>query len=583
MGAQWKREVVQDHKFDFINVDDFIDNSCWMQFRYTLVFVAIIRGILVYCSDIFTAANLLANSNENSFVPKTGVQLELFGKLPFDVYKYLFSGCIILGFLLLGLDIRRARAIIVSRDISYAFTSLIASRFYTVRSYPHYCFFAQINNSKKMVDEVAFFCFFTFRNWKRLMLADAPRQVINATILYQTFRGHPFNFKPDGVFDWDSVVTGANGDRLLLKKIALGGMIFTVFMFIISLLQLIIAAFLYIPLVSHIQGNLKEFCCHKIDKRIDELIRKKSKTRAADEAGKMNGIDMAEPTLPQLDVLEAPVETSRPAFPPKTPIQHPAQTPKSTYNYAQHPQKQFQPRQQQLQQQQQEYAYPPINAYNKNATQGGYDYYQAKPALSGGAPSKSREALDPYAESAYTANEIYDHYASEQDQRHLQQHVNQNRGQGQNRTQNQSGYGYTNPYPHVAAAGASANFHNNSANSSKRVSPAYNNPAPPRPRRYDEYGQPRPASPNQSHHGSDLESHHGSQHSSQVGHAYGAGAGAGASGGVGVGAYNNAAKYGNARYAPPRNSTATFGNEYQMNPRRQDTGQSRNGYNGGGY
>jgi hypothetical protein len=164
MGAHWKREVVQDHKFDFINVDDFIDNSCWRQFTYTLVFAAIIRGILVYCSDIFTAANLLANSNENSFVPKSGVQLELFGKLPFDVYKYLFSGCILLSFLLLGLEIRRARNIVKSRDISYAFTSMIASRYYTVRSYPHFCFFAQINNSRKMVDEVAFFCFFTFRS-----------------------------------------------------------------------------------------------------------------------------------------------------------------------------------------------------------------------------------------------------------------------------------------------------------------------------------------------------------------------------------------------------------------------------------
>ncbi|KAI7817085.1 hypothetical protein BC939DRAFT_403042 [Gamsiella multidivaricata] len=264
-GAQWKREFVQDHKFDFINVDDFVDNSCWRHFTYMLVFAAIIRGILVYCSDIFTAANLLANSNENSFVPKTGVQLDLLGKLPFDVYKYLFSGCILLGFVLLGLEIRRARMIIVSRDISYAFTSLIASRYYTVKSYPHFCLFAQINNSKKTVDEIAFFCFFTFRNWKRLMLADAPRQVINATILYQTFRDHPVNFKENGIFDWNKVV-GAD-ESLLLKKITLGGMIFTVFMFALSLLMLISAVILYIPLVSHIQGNLKEFCCHKIDKR----------------------------------------------------------------------------------------------------------------------------------------------------------------------------------------------------------------------------------------------------------------------------------------------------------------------------
>ena len=168
MGAHWKREKVQDHKFDFINVDDFIDNSCWRQFRYMLVFLVIIRGILVYCSDIFTAVNLWTNKNPNSFIePNRDGQLDLgIGgiQLSMVVYKYLFTGCIVLGLLLLALDIRRANGIIASRDISYAFTSQIAARYYTVRSYPHYCFFAEIDNSKKFVDNVAFFVFFTFRS-----------------------------------------------------------------------------------------------------------------------------------------------------------------------------------------------------------------------------------------------------------------------------------------------------------------------------------------------------------------------------------------------------------------------------------
>ncbi|KAF9106555.1 hypothetical protein BGX27_009110 [Mortierella sp. AM989] len=577
MGANWKREVVQDHKFDFINVDDFIDNSCYRQFRYLLVFAAIIRGILIYCSDIFTAANLLANSNESSFIPKTGVQLEVFGKLPFEVYKYLFSGCILLGFLLLGLEIRRARAIIISRDISYAFTSLIASRYYVVRSYPHYCLFSQINNSKKLVDNVAFFCFFTFRNWKRLMLADAPRQVINATILYQTFRGLPFNFKPHGVFDWDNIVTGVEDDRLLLKKISLGAMIFTVFMFAISLIQLISAVILYIPLVSHIQGNLKEYCCHKIDKRIDELIRKKSKTRAADEAGK-NGKDGAlanlkQPTLPQVDILEAPASIPRTPYAQKTPAQYHTQapkTPKNAYNYAQQSQPQLQKQypQQHQQQQQQDYAY---GVHNKNIPhqhqqqqQGGFDRYQNKPIV-----SKPNDAFDPYADSAFTSG---GYYATDNQQKYI------NQGQGQSQNQNQSGYGYTTPYPQIAAAGPGNNYQNNSAANSNRSSPTHNQP-PPRSRRYDEYGQPRPASPNHSQHGSDLESRHGSHHSSQAGQGYNAGAGA--SSGVGSGSYsNNAASYG-TRYA--RNGAATYGNEYQTNTRRQDMAQDRGGYRGGGY
>ncbi|KAG0260494.1 hypothetical protein BG011_001863 [Mortierella polycephala] len=547
MGAQWKREVVQDHKFDFINVDDFIDNSCWRQFTYSLVFAAIIRGILVYCSDIFTAANLLANSNANSFVPKTGVELQLFGELPFEVYKWLFSGCILLGFLLLGLDIRRARAIIISRDISYAFTSLIASRYYTVRSYPHYCFFSQINNSKKMVDDIAFFCFFTFRNWKRLMLADAPRQVINATILYQTFQGH-FN---STFFDWDDIV----GEGNIYKKISLGAMLFTVFMFALSLIMLIAAVILYIPLVSHIQGNLKEYCCHKIDKRIDGLIRKKSKTRAADEAGKNRKdaalVNMKQPTLPQVDILEAPVVpvgTPRSAYAQKTP--------QSGYNYAP------------VQQSSKEYGYPPRGAHNKNVAhpsqqplpqsqqkqqqqqqyqQHEYDYYHAKsqPSL---VPSASGKPTDPYAESAFVSDDGRGRYGGRPDQQSLH-HDRSGPGQG--------GDNYGGVYTNTNS-GAGANYYSTSP---------YVAQNPPRPGRYEDYGHRRPSSPIQSQHGSELESHH----SSSMGPTYGAGTGAG---------YGNTAPHSNARYG--QSGVRPNGNEYPPNGRRQDTGQPRNAYRGGG-
>ncbi|KAF9954665.1 hypothetical protein BGZ72_004423 [Mortierella alpina] len=562
MGAHWKREYVQDHKFDFINVDDFVDNSCWCQFRYSLVFAAIIRGILVYCSDIFTAANLLANSNENSFVPKTGVQLELFGKLPFEVYKWLFSGCILLGFLLLGLEIRRARAIVISRDISYAFTSLIASRYYTVRSYPHFCFFSQINNSKKTVDEVAFFCFFTFRNWKRLMLADAPRQVINGTILYQTFHEH-FD---STFFDWNSII--GEGNKFIYKKIALGTMIFTVFMFALSLLMLISAVVMYIPLVSHIQGNLKEYCCHKIDKRIDELIRKKSRTRAADEAGK-NAKDGAmtnlqQPTLPQVDVLDETPSTAvgtprTPYAQKKTPTQYHAQTPQSAYNYAQQPK-------QQQQHQRSDYGYgTPGSGYNNNNNisssnnnnngnmghqqqhpqpgQQGYDYYQTRspPALRPTTPGKQRSNIDPYAESAFTSDDHYGNYQPHQ-------------GQGQAREM----YG-GNPYPN-GGPGSVGNYYNGA--SSRNNSSPYVGQTPPAAGRYENSGHQRPASPMQSQHGSELESHHSS--SVGVGHGYGPGSGPGSATGSGAAMYSNQPRFG------------------QPVARRQDTAQSRNVYRGGG-
>lgn len=101
--------------------------------------------------------------------------------------KWVFTGCIIFSFLLLLWEARKSRAIIKSRDISYAFTNVVCCRstpittrvrqlivflfsqmsqdYYSLRSYDHFCFFSQINNSKKKKDEFAFFIFFTFKGY----------------------------------------------------------------------------------------------------------------------------------------------------------------------------------------------------------------------------------------------------------------------------------------------------------------------------------------------------------------------------------------------------------------------------------
>lgn len=51
-------------------------------------------------------------------------------------------------------------------------------------SYDNFCLFCHIENSTKPQDGFAFWIFFTFKDWKRLLLADGPRQSINGIILY---------------------------------------------------------------------------------------------------------------------------------------------------------------------------------------------------------------------------------------------------------------------------------------------------------------------------------------------------------------------------------------------------------------
>ena len=79
-------------------------------------------------------------------------------------------------------EARKSKKIIASRDISYAFTNVMANHYYSLRkslsnfinnciihpirlgSYDHFCFFDHISNSTKKKDEFAFFIFFTFKS-----------------------------------------------------------------------------------------------------------------------------------------------------------------------------------------------------------------------------------------------------------------------------------------------------------------------------------------------------------------------------------------------------------------------------------
>jgi hypothetical protein len=302
--AKWKREEVPDHKFDFIDVRDYYSNTFFMRLKYLWLYIMVGKSIAVYIADVYTAVTLLALNHFNG-----NVYSRVADHIPFDYCKWIFSGCIIFSFLLLAYEAHKSRSVVRSRDISYAYTNVMANNYYSLRSYDHFCFFNQINNSKKKKDEFAFFIFFTFKGWKRLLVADGPRQVINALTLFWIASASHWSANLSDYYEGN-----------YFTAIMLLTMMFTVVIFAGSALMLALASAMYIPLICYIQGNLKDYCCHKIDKRISELVQKKKKQRlgkyaaiaraeaAGDFSHLMNkqgiivGQKMVQPTLPQLDV-----------------------------------------------------------------------------------------------------------------------------------------------------------------------------------------------------------------------------------------------------------------------------------------
>ncbi|KAL0077058.1 hypothetical protein F4703DRAFT_1742898 [Phycomyces blakesleeanus] len=263
-GPKWKREHVADYKFDFVDVDEFHDPGWWMAFKFIILYFSIAMSTLVYCAELWTAGILLIYDKWS---------LSTQPLIRFEISKWIYVGCIILSFLLLAWEIRKARNIIRSRNISYAATNVMASRFYSMKSYSHFCLFQTIHSSRKITDYMAFFVFFTLKGWKRLLFAQSPRQIIAGITVYALLKSAWTNKQNNFEFttNWD-----AYGEDWS-QRVALLLMSFTCILWCLSILSFVLGCFLYLPILCHIQGNLKEYCCHKIDKRrIKELERKEA-------------------------------------------------------------------------------------------------------------------------------------------------------------------------------------------------------------------------------------------------------------------------------------------------------------------
>ena len=183
----------------------------------------------------------------------------------------LISCSVVVSFILLFVDWRKSFLIIKSRDISYAFTSTVSYRYYVIRSYAHYCFFSKINNSKKTKDTCAVWVYFQLKKWKRLLLAEMIRQILNAINLIDIIEAAKAAAKIDSsqgalqsyILTIKYLIeTSGNG---LLALYALSTV--TVLIWLVSFVALLAAAITYIFLLFSIRGNLKEYCVHKIDKR----------------------------------------------------------------------------------------------------------------------------------------------------------------------------------------------------------------------------------------------------------------------------------------------------------------------------
>jgi len=358
--AKWKREEILDHSFNLVNVNDYVKKGFVMRLKYLWIYFVVFKTVLVYMSDLYLLVNSFDPKNlkldnfdsesctttlnqrlNNTIIDEFNGQkiVENFCKITKEdsVTGFFFQDkrifilllcSLLITYLLSILELQKAQRIIKSKNISFAYTNIVTYRYYCIKSYAYYCFFQLIQNNKKRIDDFAFFVFFTFKGWKRFVFADSLRRILNIALFFSNLTNFINNIYNDPKNNPDKKIFTSDNTPHIFGLITSG---FILSSWIMTGISLLIAFIIYLPLLSVIQGNLKEYCCHKIDKRIAEIINSKTQEKvkriqklekAKLEAAKKLGVNpnelhldesqlkkkdfdieiLPDPTLPKIDI-----------------------------------------------------------------------------------------------------------------------------------------------------------------------------------------------------------------------------------------------------------------------------------------
>ncbi|KAI9777394.1 MAG: hypothetical protein M1839_008907 [Geoglossum umbratile] len=314
-------EVKAEEKWDFINLDDFKTSSCVKPFSYGVLYILLIISISAYGIDLFTAVNLL-------FYRRWAGKVEPF--IPIKYSRWIFSGCIILSWLILAFEWIRAVRVMKRGSVAESYLDPLAVRVQSIRmgkngrGWRRFLVFTLLTKSKKGTEYVALFTYFSFKAWIRIILAEGPRQVINALTLYSVVKARlvpnganaPSKGNTDVAQFFVNLRILAESSRI--QAIVLGGMAWTLIVWVIRALNLLVAVILYLVFLWHhipaTDGGIKGYLTRKVDAKVRKIVAvkvqkaldKENAQRDAEEAKALkDGGKKIQPTVPTLDGFES--------------------------------------------------------------------------------------------------------------------------------------------------------------------------------------------------------------------------------------------------------------------------------------
>ena len=270
-------------KWEFITLSDFRSKSVWTGIAYGWLWFMAFVSVAVYAVDTFTAVQLLA-------FDKWGSQVQ--PKIPFYVSKWIFAGCIFLSWALCIYEWIRAIRVIKRGGVAASYMDPVAASLQCMRSqgWRRFLVFTELTKSKKGTDYVAFFVYFAFQGAIRVILAEGPRQVVNALTLYSVMQTKLILPKSDNdnskITQFFLNLQGL-ANQNYQQAVILGSMLFTLVIWVFSALCLIAAGVLYLVFLWHYipqqDGRLRIYCRRKVDRRLEKIVEHKVKAAIEEE------------------------------------------------------------------------------------------------------------------------------------------------------------------------------------------------------------------------------------------------------------------------------------------------------------
>ncbi|KAI5212009.1 hypothetical protein AUEXF2481DRAFT_86428 [Aureobasidium subglaciale EXF-2481] len=288
-GDREKGHLDESQKWDYVTLSDFRASGALTYLSYGWLWFMALIAVAVYGADTFTAINLLAYDKWSSQIEPS---------IPLKYSKWIFAACIMFSWVLCIFEWVRATRVVRRGSVAESYMDSVAVTLQSMRpnGWKRFLVFAELTKSKKGVDYVALFVYFAFKGAVRIIFAEGPRQVVNAITLYSFMQqdlipmGDHAATQNRSSFEqfWVNVETLAESNRE--QAVVLFTMLFTLVIWVISALCLIIAVVLYLVFLWHYipqsDGRLSNYCRRKIDRRLEKVVSQKVKQALEDQENK---------------------------------------------------------------------------------------------------------------------------------------------------------------------------------------------------------------------------------------------------------------------------------------------------------